>query len=172
MQPGPIGSTRLIPEGPAPPRPPERLRPSESAAAIGRTSEMRLLISQVSPAEPSGEVITAEEIRQRISEHVRQVFERAGIAFEEMSAEEAAARVAPGGYWSAESTAQRILDFVAAYANGEPERAQLLREAVEAGFAEAEEAFGGTLPEISYETIDLVREGLDRLFAARVDASA
>ncbi|MBM4417205.1 MAG: hypothetical protein FJ033_02660 [Chloroflexi bacterium] len=131
---------------------------------------MRILISQVSVDSSAG-LITAEEIRTRISEHVRQVFERAGIAFEEMSAEEAAARVAPGGYWSAESTAQRILDFVAAYANGEPERAQLLREAVETGFAEAEEAFGGDLPEISYRTIDLVRDGLDRLLAPRVDAS-
>ena len=47
--------------------------------------------------------------------------------------------------------------------DGDPERIEAVRRGIEQGFAEAEKAFGGTLPEISYKTRDRLTEKLDAL---------
>ena len=181
MQASRIDGTHFVPEGPAPPRPPERLRPSEDAPDV-RAAGARLeltasvinatLVNRSDNAAGPSDLVSAADLEARVRAHVREMFEKAGIAYEDITAEEAHASIVPGGYWSAEAVSKRIVDFVAAFANGDSERAQLLRDAVEQGFGEAEQAFGGRLPDISHETMDLVREGLDRLFQPRVDATA
>ena len=69
--------------------------------------------------------------------------------------------------FSAEITAQRILDFALSFYTGgdRQEYVEMVRSAVMKGFQEAQMAFGGFLPEISYRTIDLVNSALDE-FAA------
>ncbi len=113
----------------------------------------------------TGEPLTPEQIVEQTRAFVRDVFQKNGIEFDEkLTKEDAAAKVAPGGDQSPDIVAKRILDFVAAFANGDPARAQLLRDAVETGFGQAEGALGKKLPDISYQTMDLVRKGLDDLF--------
>ena len=65
------------------------------------------------------------------------------------------------GYWGVEQTSQRILDFARAISGGDPSRINILRDAVERGFAAAERQWGGDLPEISQRTLDAVRRGFD-----------
>lgn len=109
--------------------------------------------------------LTPEQIIEQTLEFVRDVFQKNGIEFDEnLSSEDATAKVASGGDQSPDVVAKRILDFVAAFANGDPARAKLLRDAVETGFEQAEGAWGSKLPDISYQTMDLVRKGLDELF--------
>lgn len=67
------------------------------------------------------------------------------------------------GKWSAKETSKRILDFAKKISGGNPEKAELLRDAFKKGFEQAEELFGGTLPEVSYKTYDLVMEGFDEM---------
>lgn len=59
----------------------------------------------------------------------------------------------------------RVLDFIRALAGGDPDRLQIMMDAAEQAFAEAEEIFGGTLPDFSYTTIDMIREGLAAMMA-------
>ena len=59
----------------------------------------------------------------------------------------------------------RVLDFIRALAGGDSDRLEVMMEAAEQAFAEAEEIFGATLPDISYQTMDMIREGLQAMLA-------
>jgi hypothetical protein len=109
---------------------------------------------------------TAQDLLEKVRQWVRDLFEQNGLEWQELSPEEAQAKIAEGGDQAPDAVAKRILDFVKGFADGSPERAQLLRDAVEQGFEEAEGVWGGKLPEISHKTMDLVRKGLDELFGA------
>jgi len=79
---------------------------------------------------------------------------------DEMRAE-AQEMIDEGGYFSVESTATRLLDFAVAISGGDPSRIDLLRDAVQRGFDQAERMFGGELPEISHQTLEAVMNGFD-----------
>jgi hypothetical protein len=83
------------------------------------------------------------------------------INLETISQEEAAELVADDGYFGVEKTSDRIVDFAIGVAGGDPSRIDAIKAGVEKGFQEAREAFGGELPEISYQTYDAVIEKLD-----------
>lgn len=83
------------------------------------------------------------------------------IDISELSQEEAVELIADDGYFGVEQTSDRIVDFAIAIAGGDPTRLDAIKEGVEKGFNEALEAFGGSLPDISYDTYDAVMEKLD-----------
>lgn len=83
------------------------------------------------------------------------------IDINELSQEEAAALVADDGYFGIEQTSDRIVEFAIAAAGGDTSKLAAIKEGVEKGFNDAMEAFGGELPEISYNTYDAVMEKLD-----------
>lgn len=66
----------------------------------------------------------------------------------------------PADYWSVESTAGRLRDFaVSLFAGGDrAAHAAEMARGMETGLRQARQAFGGTLPEISRQTVDLARE--------------
>ena len=72
---------------------------------------------------------------------------------------EAQEMIDEGGYFSVEETAARILDFAVALTGGDPARIELMQNAVERGFLQAERMFGRELPEISHQTLEAVRNG-------------
>ena len=71
------------------------------------------------------------------------------------------AEIDEGGYFSVEEVAKRLLNFAVALSGGDPSKIELLRDAVMQGFADAEQMWGGKLPEISYQTLDAVMKGFD-----------
>jgi hypothetical protein len=108
--------------------------------------------------------ISADDLREKVKAFVKDVFEKNGIEYKDLSPEEAQKQTAPGGDWSPEAVSKRILDFVKPFADGSPGREKLLRDAVEDGLKQAESAWGSKLPDIAYRTMDLVHQGLDQLF--------
>ncbi|THB72100.1 MAG: hypothetical protein D6B25_17465 [Desulfobulbaceae bacterium] len=99
------------------------------------------------------------------------VFEKQGLDFtiatsdtqfdiRELSVEQAQDLIADDGYFGIEQTSDRIVDFATGIAGNDPSRLDAILEGVEKGFNEALEAFGGWLPDISYATIDAVKEKL------------
>ncbi|HWI51791.1 MAG TPA: DUF5610 domain-containing protein [Symbiobacteriaceae bacterium] len=68
----------------------------------------------------------------------------------------------PGGYWSPETVADRIIGFATAWAGDDPEKLQKAVAAVRKGFAEAEKLLGA-LPQVSQRTRDLVERKFDEL---------
>ncbi len=83
------------------------------------------------------------------------------IDLQTMSPEDAQALIAEDGYFGVEQTSDRIVDFAIALAGNDPTRLDAILEGVERGFNEAREAFGGWLPDISYQTYDAVLQKLD-----------
>lgn len=73
----------------------------------------------------------------------------------------AQADIAEGGYWSVEETSKRILDFATALTGGDPDKLESMRDAFLKGYKQAEEMWGGKLPEISQKTYDAVLKGFD-----------
>lgn len=69
--------------------------------------------------------------------------------------------ISENGYWGVEKTSARILDFAKALAGSDPSKIEALKSAFERGFAAAEKAFGGKLPDISKQTYDKVMKGFD-----------
>lgn len=80
---------------------------------------------------------------------------------DQLSKSEAQALISDDGYWGIDKTSQRILDFAKALSGGNPDKIELLRNAVEAGFKQAESLWGGELPDISYKTYDKIMQGFD-----------
>lgn len=69
--------------------------------------------------------------------------------------------IAEDGEWGVNAVAGRILDMAKALSGGDPSKIDTLRNAVMKGFGEAEKVWGGSLPEISYQTKAKVMEGFD-----------
>ena len=67
--------------------------------------------------------------------------------------------ISEDGYWGVKQTSQRILDFADALAGSDPKNIQKMYDAFKKGYAQAENTWGGELPEISKQTYDSVLEG-------------
>ena len=85
---------------------------------------------------------------------------------------QAQADIAEDGYWGVKQTSQRILDFATALTGGDPDKIEEMRAAFEKGYKQAEETWGGELPEISKQTYDAVMKGFDEMAAAGIPTEA
>lgn len=83
------------------------------------------------------------------------------IDISEISQEEAVELISEDGYFGVEKTSDRIVDLAIAAAGGDTSKLAVIKEGVEKGFNEAMEIFGGSLPDISYDTYDAVMSKLD-----------
>ena len=84
-----------------------------------------------------------------------------GKPLSEVSQGEAQALIAEDGYFGVTKTAQRLADFVLTGGGEDLARLQTGREGVLKGFKEAEQLWGGKLPEISYQTLNKTLELID-----------
>ena len=69
---------------------------------------------------------------------------------------------AEDGYWGAEQTSERILEFAKGLAGDDPELAKKMLDAVKQGFEEAGKAWGEDLPELSQNTMKLTLEKVNK----------
>ena len=74
---------------------------------------------------------------------------------------EATKAIGEGGYWSAEKTSDRIVEFAKALTGGDPDKIEEMRSAIEKGFKEATKTWGKDLPDITNDTYDLIMDKLD-----------
>lgn len=78
-----------------------------------------------------------------------------------LSQDEAKALVAEDGFFGIAKTSERISDFVINGAGDDLEKLQAGRKGMLQGFKEAEQLWGGKLPEISYTTMQIALEKVD-----------
>ncbi|PKN50599.1 MAG: hypothetical protein CVU58_00165 [Deltaproteobacteria bacterium HGW-Deltaproteobacteria-16] len=88
-------------------------------------------------------------------------FQYKGKSLADLSPEEAQTLIAEDGYFGVTKTAERLAGFVLTGAGDSLERLQAGREGIQKGFEEAEQAWGGKLPEISYQTLNKALEMID-----------
>jgi len=117
----------------------------------------------------------AEMRMQKLIDTVRTLIEQQGGKFTELSdvlklkdidpkvVEEAKKSLEGDGEFSVKTVSTNILNMAKALANGDSSKLGELRAAFEKGFKMAEDAFGGKLADISYQTYDAVMKGFDEL---------
>lgn len=74
---------------------------------------------------------------------------------------EATQAVSEDGELGVKNTARRILDFARLGIGKDPSKIASIRDAVQQGFDQAKQAFGGSLPDISTQTRDAIMATLD-----------
>ncbi|EDZ62445.1 hypothetical protein SMGD1_0574 [Sulfurimonas gotlandica GD1] len=85
-----------------------------------------------------------------------------GKPIAELSQEEAAELVSEDGIFGIKQTSERIANFVINGAGGDEERLRAGREGMLQGFKDAENMWGGELPEISQKTMQAATEMVDK----------
>ena len=73
---------------------------------------------------------------------------------------DAEAAISEDGYWGVKKTSARIFDFAKALAGDDPDKMKKMQDAVEKGFKQAEDAWGGSLPGICGDT----KSAINKLF--------
>ncbi len=84
-----------------------------------------------------------------------------GKPIAELSQDEASALVSDDGFFGIDKTAERIANFVIQGSGGDESMMRAGREGILQGFKEAEEIWGGELPDISYKTIEKATQMID-----------
>ena len=84
-----------------------------------------------------------------------------GRSILDLSPSEAADLVSEEGYYGVKKTAGRLSGFVINGGGDDLEKVKAGREGIARGFKEAEKLWGGTLPEISYKTLELALQQID-----------
>lgn len=104
--------------------------------------------------------------------HYDKALQNALNSIDGLTKEEAIQNISEDGEWGVEATAQRLFDFAQALSGGDPEKAELLRKAVQDGFKDAERVWGGKLPDISQQTYDRTMELFDDWAAQATKSTA
>ena len=79
---------------------------------------------------------------------------------------QAQADIAEDGYYGVAQTSDRIFDFACALAGDDVNKMKEMQVAFEKGFKQAEETWGGKLPDISYQTQEAVNKKFEDYYAA------
>ncbi len=99
-----------------------------------------------------------------------------GKPIAELTQSEATELVSKNGFFGVSQTSERIANFVLMGAGDDADKLKAGREGILRGFQEAEEMWGGKLPDISYETINKAVEMIDKklgeLGASILDSNA
>jgi len=85
-----------------------------------------------------------------------------GKPIAELSKDEAAELISEDGIFGIKQTSERIANFVINGAGGDEDKFRAGREGMLRGFAEAEQMWGGKLPEISQQTMAKATEMVDK----------
>ncbi|HEY5674621.1 MAG TPA: hypothetical protein VIR78_12995 [Malonomonas sp.] len=83
------------------------------------------------------------------------------LDLQQLTPEKAQELISADGYFGVEQTSNRIVDFAINAFGNDPAKLEEMRAAIEDGFQQAAQAFGGSLPEISHQTYDAIMEKLD-----------
>ena len=122
------------------------------ADAEARTAQLRSLVEKIMLGQGNA-IGTADDIWS---------FLRTGnFTVDAATKAQAQADIAEDGYWGVKQTSDRIIDFAKALCGGDPDKIEEMREAFEKGFKQAEETWGGELPDISQRTYEAVMEKFD-----------
>jgi len=98
------------------------------------------------------------------------------VKIEGLTPEEAKELISDDGFFGVDQTSKRVADFVIKGAKDNPELLKAGREGVVQGFKDAEEEWGGKLPDISYKTqsktLQLIDEYMAKLGISNFDTQA
>jgi hypothetical protein len=139
-------------------------------------------LAKTGQADLQGLLEESERKAQAIINLIRPLIEQQGLSFAKIvsgeqklsvdpkTIEAAKAAIAPDGELGVQKTAERILSFAKAAIGNDPAKLDTIRAAVEKGFQEAADMLGGTLPEISQQTLSAIQTEFERWKADGIPA--
>ena len=123
------------------------------ADAEERTSQLRSLVEKM---------MTKQGVAIGTADSMWSFLAKGDFTVDEATRAQAQADIADDGYWGADQTSDRILEFAKALSGNDPEKADLLLDAFKKGFKEATKSWGQDLPDISQRTYDAVVEKFNK----------
>ena len=75
--------------------------------------------------------------------------------------------ISENGYWGVKQTSQRLFDFASALAGDDVEKMQKMQAAIEKGYKMAEKTWGGSLPQISQDTLAATNKLFEDYYASK-----
>lgn len=122
------------------------------ADADRRTAQLRSLVEKML-LKQGQKFTTLSDAMDMIKEGV--------ITVDDETAKEAAAEISDDGYWGVEQTSERLVSFAKALAGNDPEKADVMLEALQKGYDAAAKSWGGELPEICQKTLEVTKQKLN-----------
>lgn len=137
--------------------------PEELQAAVAEIQSQRLELLFAARTESKTTFTFQKGLLERAAAHGVDLtqLQYQGRPLTELTPEEAAGLVAEDGYFGVAQTSRRLADFVISGGGDDLKRLQAGREGISKGFKEAEEIWGGELPEISHQTLAKALELID-----------
>lgn len=74
--------------------------------------------------------------------------------------------ISEDGHYGVKQTSERIFEFALALTGGDEKQMQKMEEAISKGFSEAEKAWGGTLPDITKDTQQAIKQRFDDYYTS------
>ena len=124
------------------------------ADAEARTSQLRSIVEQL---------MTKQATAYGQANDIWSFLAKGDFEVDPVTKAQAQEDIAEDGYWGVKQTSERIIDFATALTGGDPDKVEEMRAAFQKGFKQAEETWGGELPEISQQTYDAVMKKFDEL---------
>ena len=124
------------------------------ADAEARTSQLRSIVEQL---------MTKQATAYGQANDIWSFLAKGDFEVDPVTKAQAQEDIAEDGYWGVKQTSERIIDFATALTGGDPDKVEEMRAAFQQGFKQAEETWGGELPEISQQTYDAVMKKFDEL---------
>ena len=140
--------------------PPDSKRMNEVVAEI-KVKRMEMLINSVTESKKTFTWQSGIKERAAAQGFDLEQLQYEGRPLTEITPEEATDLVAEDGYFGVDKTAQRLADFVIKGSGDDLQRLQAGRKGIVKGFNEAEEIWGGKMPEISYQTLNKALDMID-----------
>lgn len=124
------------------------------ADADARTAQLRSIVEQL---------MTKQATAYGQANDIWSFLAKGNYTVDPATKAQAQADIAEDGYWGVEQTSDRIIDFATALTGGDPDKIEEMRAAFKKGYEQAQETWGGELPEISQKTYDAVMKKFDEL---------
>lgn len=103
--------------------------------------------------------LSYDQILQKYDGNLKEFYQN--LEVDDSTRLKAQEEISEDGFWGVKQTSARAIEFAKALSGGDPSKAALLRNAIEAGYKAAEKAWGGELPEICKQTQEATLKGID-----------
>lgn len=144
-------------------------KPQESSATYSKPKANK----NVDMNEVNRLIQEAEKSYEGLRTLIRRLMEKQGVKLEDLlsgkavlvvddeTRAEAQKAISEDGEWGVKAVSDRLVAFAKAISGNDKSKIGDLKAAIDQGFKEAEKAFGGKLPDISYQTYDETMRKLD-----------
>ena len=131
-----------------------------------RLQQMQDLVSKLMGDQAKTSVISMDDLMGK-NGNAKDAWAKLAENADPATIEQAKQDVSEDGYWGVKQTSQRLFDFAMALAGDDVDKMKEMQAAMEKGYKQAEEAWGGELPQISKDTLAAANKLFEDYYASK-----